>query len=165
MHTERNGKWAAANAQAELPRTGITRALYETELFLRSYTSTVFFVGFTALTIYHLIASEPWYQYIAMTTALVVGSLLTRARRLKLFEGKIVTETVADEVLLHRAKGDIWSAGFKHGYQSAIAISTPVVHQSEEPIVEIAPVPEGAAEPVVRPSTRGNGRRTVNARG
>lgn len=165
MNSERNGKWAAANAQAELPRSGINRALYETELFFRSYTSTVFFVGFTALTIYHLIASEPWYQYIAMTTALVVGSLLTRARRLKLFEGKIVTETVADDVLLHRAKGDIWSAGFKHGYQSAIAINTPVVEHAQEPVVEAAVVSEIAAESEIRPAVRGNGRRTVSARG
>jgi hypothetical protein len=163
--SERNGKWAAANAQAALPRSGISRFLYETEFFLRSHTSTIFFVGFTALTIYHLIASEPWYQYIAMTTALVVGSLFSRARRLKLFQGKIVTETVADDVLLHRAKGDIWSAGFKHGYQSAIAITTPVIQHSEEPAVETATITESAAVPAVTPTPRGNGRRTVSPRG
>lgn len=163
--SERNGKWAAANAQAALPRRGISRFLYETEFFLRSHTSTIFFVGFTALTIFHLIASEPWYQYIAMTTALVVGSLFSRARRLRLFQGRIDTETVADDVLLHRAKGDIWSAGFKHGYQSAIAITTPITQHSDEPIVEIATTPEAAAEPGISPTTRGNGRRTVGTRG
>lgn len=163
--TERNGKWAAANAQAALPRSGISRLLYETKLFLRSHTTTIFFVGFIALTVYHLIASDPWYQYVAMITALVVGSLLSRARRLKLFQGKIVTETVADDVLLHRAKGDIWSAGFKHGYQSAIAITTPVIQQSEEPAVETATITESAAVPAVTPTPRGNGRRTVSPRG
>ena len=80
------------------------------EAWLRNLTSTVFLAGFAVFAGIFVYATglKEWYEFAILISALTVGTVVTRARRIKLWGVELVLETMIDAVLFEQAIRNTW---------------------------------------------------------
>jgi len=113
MPGEKNAGGTGANDSvfgSKMKPTVIERFSTRWEAWLRNLMATIFLAGFAvfAAVFVHATGLKEWYEFAIVVSALVVGTVLTRARRIKFFGAELELETMVDAVLFEQAIKGLW---------------------------------------------------------
>jgi hypothetical protein len=119
------------------------------EAWLRNLTSTVFLAGFGvfAAVFVHATGLKEWYEFAILISALTVGTVVTRARHIRLWGVELVLETVVDAVLFEQAIRNTWGYPI-HRYPFPQYMSPPPAAKAQaDDASAAAEQPSGLAAP------------------